>query len=292
MIIANLVGGLGNQMFQYACGRAVSLRAGQDLRLAADQFGEYHQHNGLELIKIFNLNVPIATKRELASLLGWQAGPKMRRLLGRPNMPFLKTKGWCNEPSFDYWPGIKKIKCSSYIHGYWQSELYFDDVADIIRSDLRFCTDWEKRDFEIRERMAAAPSVSLHIRRGDYLKGKYKNLYAQCDASYYVAAVELLRKSIPKINLFAFSDEPEWVEVYLKPLLGKIEIVSHNTGVRSSNDMRLMSSANHHIIANSSFSWWAAWLNPNKEKIVIAPKKWFADGRKTPTLLPASWLKI
>jgi hypothetical protein len=199
---------------------------------------------------------------------------------------------WCIEPHFDFWPGIQKIKQSTYIHGYWQSEKYFADIANVIRQDFNFRTDLDSLDLAVRERMVSAPCASLHVRRGDYLKGKYKNVYATCDVSYYVSAVQLLRSKIPDIRLFAFSDEPDWIVKHLEPELGLIEIVSHNIGARSANDMRLMSLADHHIIANSSFSWWGAWLNPRKEKLVIAPKRWFADDRPTPTLLPSSWIRL
>jgi len=292
MIISNLVGGLGNQMFQYACGRAISLRTGIPLRLATDQFPLYQQHNGFELLRVFEVSVPQATQEDLVSLLGMQASPWLRRLLARPSMRWATSSRSCNEPDFDYWPGIQKLDNSSYIHGYWQSEHYFADFADVIRNDFTFRADWDALDLAVRERMASGPSASLHVRRGDYLKGKAKNVYAACDVAYYVSAVQLLRGKYPRLNLFAFSDEPEWVEKHLEPEVGRIEVVSHNIGSRSANDMRLMSSADHNIIANSSFSWWGAWLNPNIDKVVIAPKTWFADRRPTPTLIPSTWIRL
>lgn len=292
MIISNLVGGLGNQMFQYACGRAVSLRTRQPLRLATDQFSLYRQHNGLELLRVFEISVQQASQEDLVSLLGMQARPRLRRILARPSMSWVTCSKWYNEPHLDYWAGIREIDHSSYIHGYWQSEQYFADFADVIRNDFTYRSDWDALDLAVRERMASAPSASLHVRRGDYLKGKFKNIYAACDVAYYISAVRILREKYHGLNLFAFSDEPEWVEKYLEPELGRIEVVSHNIGPRSANDMRLMSSADHNIIANSSFSWWGAWLNPNIAKTVIAPKTWFSDQRPTPTLIPSTWIRL
>jgi len=292
MIITNLIGGLGNQMFQFACGRSLSLKNKMPLLVAADQFGDYNQHNGLELLSVFNIDVPLATQDDLASLLGLKSSPKLRRLFGRPAMSWANGKNWCNEPGFDYWSGIDKIKNPVYIHGYWQSESYFSDIADVIRSDFNFCAELDNFDLDVCARMASGPCASIHVRRGDYLKGKFKSVYATLGADYYVKSMQYLRNIFPGINFFVFSDDPEWVVKYLQPEIGPVEVVSHNIGVRSPFDMRLMSMADHHIIANSSFSWWGAWLNLSKDKIVIAPKMWFADGRPTPTLFPSSWIRL
>lgn len=292
MIVSNLIGGLGNQMFQYACGRAISLRSRLPLRLAADQLEDYRQHNGFELLRVFNISASVIPPDELRFFLGVRATLKVRRLLGRPSMSWITGKQWCTEPHFDYWPGVKQIKYPVYLHGYWQSENYFADIANVIRTDFTFRAEFDALDLLVCKQMASGRCASLHVRRGDYLKGKFKNLYASCSIEYYTAAVRLLRAKFPDIRIFAFSDEPEWIVKNLQPELGQIEVVGHNAGARSANDMRLMSLADHHIIANSSFSWWGAWLNPSREKVVIAPKTWFADGRPTPTLLPSGWIRI
>lgn len=290
MIITNLIGGLGNQMFQYACGRAISLKTQQQLFLATDQFKTYKLHNGFELTKVFDIDVPEASEEDLASLLGFKKNPLLRRLLGYQSLSRLINKNCYVEPHFDYWPGVEKIVAPAYIQGYWQSERYFNDISNVIRDDFTFSGDWDYLDLSVRNRMASEICASIHVRRGDYIKGK--KIHSICDKSYYISAVRILRDKIPKIRLFAFSDEPEWIKNYLEPELGEIEVVSHNTGSRSVNDMRLMSFADHHIIANSTFSWWGAWLNPSKEKIVVVPKKWFIDGRPTPTLIPRGWITI
>ncbi len=280
-------------MFQYACGRATSLRTQQPLRLTVDQFSEYQQHNGFELLRVFDLDIPLANREELVALLGLRSNPKIRRLLGRPSMSWAVGNSWCNEPHFDYWPGIINIKNPTYIHGYWQSEIYFQDISDLIRKDFKFRNNFSELDLGVKKRMTLSPSASVHIRRGDYLTAKFKTVYATCENQYYISAVELLRNIVPNIKLFIFSDEPDWVLAHIAPKLGgEVEIVSHNAGSRSANDMHLMSLADHHVIANSSFSWWGAWLNNSKDKVVIAPKKWFADGRSTPTLVPSTWIRL
>jgi hypothetical protein len=292
MIIVNTIGGLGNQMFQYACGRAVSLRTRQILRIATDQFDGYALHNGFELHRVFHVETQQATEDEMKHQLGWRAHPTLRRLLGRPAMLWARGRHWCNEPYFQYWPGIKDILGPIYLHGYWQSERYFKDVADQIREDFNFRLPWDAADQNIREQMRALPSASLHIRRGDYALPRNRGIYAQCGIDYYRDAINLIRKRIPGIRLFAFSDDPDWVDAQLGSEFGPIETVRHNGNERSANDMRLMSQADHHIIANSSFSWWGAWLNPSPDKIVIAPRRWFLNNTDDHDLIPPSWIRI
>jgi hypothetical protein len=287
MIISNIIGGLGNQMFQYACGRALSTRLGCSLHLAVDQFKGYVLHSGYELERVFQIDSPLATEVELRSLLGLQASPKIRRLLGRPAM-----KNWCSEPFFNYWSGIDQVNERTYVHGYWQSEKYFKVQEDAIRDDFTFRMPWDPLDSAVAERMQNQPSASLHVRRGDYQLAKHKNIYATCDLKYYKDAIDLLRQRVPGVRFFAFTDDPDWVESNLKPAIGPLEVIRHNSGLRSPNDMRLMSAASHHIIANSSFSWWGAWLNRSPNKIVIAPRRWFLNGTNECDLIPPSWIRL
>ena len=279
-------------MFQYACGRALSIRTKQLLRIATDQFKAYSLHNGFELQRVFQTEALQATEAELKSVLGWRSAPTLRRLFGRPTMRWATQHHWCNEPHFQYWPDITKVQGPVYLHGYWQSERYFDGVANQIRKDFSFRMPWDGADLAVLERMRAQPSGSLHVRRGDYKLAKNQAVYALCDLDYYRKAIQVLRDRVPAIRLFAFSDDPDWVDAQLGKEFGPIETVRHNSGIRSSNDMRLMSQADHHIIANSSFSWWGAWLNPNPEKLVIAPRNWFANGTNDVDLVPDTWMRI
>lgn len=292
MIITNLIGGLGNQMFQYACARAVSLRAKRVLRIVADQFTGYALHNGFELQSTFVGEFEKASIEELKSLLGWQAAPILRGALSKSAMNWVRTRHWAQEPHFQYWSAIRSISASTYLHGYWQSELYFADVADHIRADFAFRMPWDQADCGVRDRMQSQPSASLHVRRGDYTTAKNKGVYALGDLHYYREAILSLSARVPGIRFFAFSDDPDWVIANLADEFSQIEVVRHNCGARSANDMRLMSRADHHIIANSSFSWWGAWLNPASEKIVIAPKRWFSNGTNDKDLIPSNWLRI
>jgi hypothetical protein len=291
MIITNIVGGLGNQMFQYACGRALSLYTEQPLRIATDQFNGYELHNGFELQRVFNVDVIQASEIELKRLLGWQSSPMLRRILGRPIMHWATSNCWAAEPYFHYWSGIKNVRMPAYLHGYWQSERYFSNAEECIRKDFEFRMPWDEDDLNLRERMHAQPSVSIHVRRGDYATSSNKNIYAQCGIDYYRNAIRLIQQKVPDVKIFAFSDDPDWVEANLEREFDTIETVRHNIGHRSAHDMRLMSQADHHIIANSTFSWWAAWLNPSPDKIVVAPSRWFTNGTDDRDLIPSSWIR-
>lgn len=291
-VIVNIMGGLGNQMFQYACGRALSLRTKRKYRIATDQFDGCPMHNGFELTKVFHVDAQEATRDELESLLGWRSHPALRRVLGRPAMNWATCSSWYNEPHFQYCPGIMDIAGSVYLHGYWQSERYFADVEDRIREDLTFCNQWSDEDSAVLLRMRVQPSISVHVRRGDYTLGKNPNIYLACDVAYYKTAIGAIQQRVPNARLFVFSDDPQWVEAYLLPEFGQMEIVKHNQGGRSSNDMRLMSQANHHVISNSSFGWWGAWLNQTVDKIVVAPRQWFKDGTGDQDIVPKSWTRI
>lgn len=292
MIICNLIGGLGNQMFQYACGSALSIRTTQPLRIAADQFNNYTLHNGYELQRVFHVDTPLATDSELKDLLGWQSSSRFRHLFARSSMRWACTRHFCIEPHFQYWPAIQEWNGPAYVHGYWQSERYFLDVADKVRKVFRFRQPWDEADLAVRSRMERQPSASLHVRRGDYTSAKNQDLYAQCNLNYYRNAINMLRERVPGTQIFAFSDDPDWVASQLLPEFEGIEIVRHNTGSRSANDMKLMSTADHHIIANSSFSWWGAWLNAKPNKLVIAPKPWFLNKTIDDDLIPSTWVRI
>lgn len=292
MIITNVIGGLGNQMFQYACGRSLSLRTDQSLLIAIDQFDGYALHNGFDLQRVFHIDATLATEGDLRELLGWQSSPTLRRLFGRPAMRWLTGHSWANEPHFQIWHELATLQGPRYLHGYWQSEGYFLEHAAQIRADFEFRVKWDAQDDGVRTRMRLQPSASIHVRRGDYTHVKNKGIFALCGLDYYRKAIRMLRERVPGVKLFAFSDDPDWVDAHLGMEFGPLETVRHNSGDRSAHDMRLMSQADHHIIANSSFSWWGAWLNPAPNKVVIAPRNWFLNGTDDRDLIPKLWIRV
>jgi hypothetical protein len=292
MIITNLLGGLGNQMFQYAAGRALSLARGQSLQLDISGFVNYGLHQGFELERVFVCPVNIATGAELRNILGWQRFSMIRRVLARPGLAAIRRTGFIIEPHFHFWPGIQSVPQDCYLAGYWQSDKYFKEAIQKIRSDFTFKTPLNQRNGELAEQICGLNAISLHVRRGDYLKNpKTKATHGLCTLEYYYSAIQYIVERVDRPNFFIFSDDISWARENLK-IDFPCWYVENNKGVNSYQDMQLMSMCRHHIIANSSFSWWGAWLNPNDRKIVIAPSKWFAYKKNTKDILPEGWIQL
>ncbi len=292
MIISHIIGGLGNQMFQYAAGRALSLERGQSLRLDISGFAGYGLHQGFELQRIYNCPVEIATENEVRSILGWQFSSGIRRIVARSSMSVLRRNEFVVEPHFHYWPGINHVPQNCYLAGYWQSEKYFQSHAAVIRADFTFRPPLTQRNAELVEQIGSLNAISLHVRRGDYATNpKTTATHGLCALEYYQSAIEYISKRIDQPNFYIFSDDTVWARENLK-IDFPCRYVVHNEGPESYNDMRLMSLCKHHIIANSSFSWWGAWLNPDPDKIVVAPRKWFANGNNVNDLFPQGWVTL
>jgi hypothetical protein len=181
---------------------------------------------------------------------------------------------------------------NSYLSGLWQTEKYFKDCEEIIRTEFTFKQPLNKKNSELSETIRRKNSVSIHIRRGDYIYNseEYK-IHGLCSIDYYKKAVECIANKAGELTLFIFSDDIEWVKNNLKFDFPIIFVDNNVDDIHE--DLRLMSLCKHNIIANSTFSWWGAWLNNNKEKIVIAPKKWFNEFEAdTKDIYPDSWMRI
>lgn len=289
MVVTNIIGGLGNQMFQYAAGRALSLKCETDLRLDISGFANYGLHQGFELQRIFNCDTEIASKTNVRKVLGWQSLSFVRRIVLRPSMKKFRCKQFVVEPHFYYWSGIRDLTGDCYLYGYWQSENYFVDVEAEIREDFTFKLPMQNNNAELAVHINNVNSISLHVRRGDYLNNTAT--YALCSRDYYKAAIDYIAERVEQPHFYIFSDDIAWVKNNLK-INFPHHYVDWNHGSESYNDMRLMSLCQHNIIANSSFSWWGAWLNSSSEKIVVAPKCWFANGSETTDMLPSSWVVL
>lgn len=292
MIFSHILGGLGNQMFQYAAGRAVSSANGVPLRLDISGFAGYGLHQGFELHRVFACNPEIATKEEIRDLLGWRASRVARKILFRPAFRWLHGNRLVVEPHFHYWPGIRAVPHDAYLVGYWQSEKYFSEAAESVRTDFTFRHPLAEKNAELAERIGHATAVSLHVRRGDYVADpKTSAAHGLCSLDYYRAAILHMAQHVESPVFYIFSDDIAWTKLNLR-IDFPCCYVDHNHGEESYNDMRLMSLCNHHIIANSSFSWWGAWLNPRQDKIVIAPRRWFVNANNVEDLFPAGWVKL
>lgn len=292
MVIMRIIGGLGNQMFQYAAGRALSLRTGVPLRLDISGFANYGLHQGFELQRIFNCPVEIANEEDVKNILGWQSSPSICRVVSRPRMEIFRRAGFIVEPHFYYWSNINNVLSKCYLSGYWQSEKYFSTVISNIREDFSFKISMGHRNSELANQIIRVEAVSLHVRRGDYMSNpKTLATHGLCSLDYYRNAMQLISREVRNPHFFVFSDDIAWIKSNLNIDM-PCQFVDHNQGGESYNDMRLMSLCQHHIIANSSFSWWGAWLNPNAEKIVVAPKRWFAHEVNTYDLIPKTWVRL
>lgn len=292
MIISNVIGGLGNQMFQYAFGRARSLELGVSLKLDLADFSDYRLHQGFELARVFSGEFVEASEEEVKSILGWRRFAISRRVLAKQVSSKFRGKKLIVEPFSGYWPGSSQISDDSYLQGYWQSDRYFSRHAEIIRRDFAFAAPLEGENLDNAEQIKKFNSVSVHIRRGDYVTNpKTRAVLQSCQLDYYLAAVDWIRKRVSEPHFFVFSDDIGWADVNLN-LQGNIYFIDNNVGGNSYFDMQLMSLCSHHIIANSSFSWWGAWLNPSHKKIVIAPRRWFVDDRDTSSLCPDEWVRL
>lgn len=285
-IIVKLNGGLGNQMFQWALARMIQVTTDMDVYLDMSYFSNsYARPYQLDIFKIQPKYVEdLWTKFKLAFIWKLRSFMRWERVFGLTVF---------SENQFNFDRNIHKIKPNTYIEGFFQSELYFKCIEKTLREDFQFAALPDENNRKVLNMINSGVSISLHIRRGDYVKKKrYQELYAECSTNYYLKAVQYFEKKYPNFTVFVFSDDIEWVRKNLR-LPCKCVYVSHNKGKDSFEDLRLMSSCTHNIIANSTFSWWGAWLNNNPEKIVIAPKKWFKDDSIVQTdIIPAEWIKI
>jgi hypothetical protein len=291
MIVTRLMGGLGNQMFQYAAGRSLARRLDTELlidRTWLEGEGLFATPRHYEL-DAFHLRARSATPKLVSKLEQRSESTlnRLRRKLGLvPSVTVLHERSHAFDTRFD------TVSGDVLLVGYWQSEKYFAECANEIRAELELEEAPSQRNRELIEKVGATNSLSLHVRRGDYVSheatGRFHGLMP---VSYYLEAVELVTEQAGRAEIFVFSDDIDWCKRELAIPGHKLHYVDHNA--RGSEDLRLMSSCRHHILANSSFSWWGAWLNPDPEKIVVAPVRWFRDGSiDTSDLLPDGWLRL
>ena len=281
-VISRLFGGAGNQLFQYAAGRALADHLGTDLVLDSryvagskdrgDCFGHFQNAR-------FSRDSALPPAKSDGAL---RYG--LWRVFGR-NPRFIREKGLgFDQGFFDHGPG-------TYLHGYWQSQKYFAPILDQLRADLTFTTDLNTQNADMAAQIADAPApVSLHVRRGDYV---VSGSYAACTPDYYRAAADLLADTLGQpLTCFVISNDPAWARDNLK-LGHDTVIVDLNDEKTGHFDLHLMSLCAHNVIANSTFSWWGAWLNANPDKRVVAPKHWFAkDALSNPDICPEDWLRL
>lgn len=271
MVIVRLLGGLGNQLFQYAMARRIAWQHQVPLKMDISSFDCYKLRS--YRLNHFNIAEDFATKQEIYDLV--RAGKIVR------------------ERQFCFDEQMMNISGDVYIDGYWQCERYFKNISDLVRREFQLRTRLNQMDEDIVKKIKETQSISLHIRRGDYVYDEYNHqIHGTCSLAYYHSCVEKIMESIDRPHFFLFSDDKEWVQENIK-LSGPVTFVTHNDIDREYADLYLMSNCKHHIIANSSFSWWGAWLCSNERKRVFAPARWFhSNDYDSKDIIPSEWSQV
>ena len=294
MIGVRLMGGLGNQMFQYALGKKMSLRLGKPLGLDLIFFENIEERDTLREYELdcFKLNQRFisSTNRPQENRDELYKSKRGALLKLRDS---IAGKPWhiYHEAHHQFDMNALSQPDKTYFIGYWQTEKYFADIREELLKDFQFKTIATGKNAEHMRRIESTPSISIHVRRGDYISNPHANkFHGLAGKKYYEEALKLITSKVKKPELFVISDDPDWCKKNLKFPYPTTYITGNSKGFE---DMRLMSLCQHNIIANSTFSWWAAWLNQNPNKIVVAPKNWFANNDvDTSDVIPSSWLKI
>lgn len=283
MIITKLSGGIGNQMFQYAIGRALSNKYKTDLLLDITSY-DYDLKRRYSL-SCFNIKANLATYNDIYRLCRWQYIPFIPKRFFRNVLPSYITN-FKKEKEVSYYINksqkldktVLTIGDNKVIEGYWGNENYFISIEHLIRRDFSLKYESVSDGFRnLKNEIQNMNSVSIHFRRTDYLNKKngIYELFGICGDEYYDVALKYIFSKIENPFFFIFTDDVEWVKNNLK-LSSPYNLVSDNN-FEDYEELLLMSYCKHNIIANSTFSWWGAWLNNNPEKIVIAPKQWYRN---------------
>lgn len=291
MLIVRVLGGLGNQMFQCAMGVAISTMHNYDLRFDLEWFSKTNAHQGYELKRVFGIQVPEASGKDIWKVLGWRGHPCLRVHMGRNALRILRPLNFISQPVTYSDSFFQSLPDNVYLNGYWQSEKYFSNIEDVLLKNLKFKPHLTSCNQKIADEISSSESVSIHIRRGDYISNfHYNKVHGVNLEKYYNNAIIKISELVRVDKFYVFSDDPGWVHKNIN-FSFPWKCVDHNREAESYNDMRLMSMCKHNIIANSSFSWWGGWLNKNPHKIVIAPAQWFNNTSSRPSDLYCSkWI--
>jgi len=284
-VIVHVIGGLGNQMFQYAAGRALAARLGRPLLLDTSDFARYP-------LRTFALDRFAAPVEQAPRRYRWLV--RVGRTPLWPLLPAGLRVLHVREQSHAYqsWPPIPTAS-PVFLSGYWQSERYFAEIADTIRRDFTVAAPPTGRNAALLGEITACDAVAVHVRRGDYVSDPATAArHGVCGLDYYTAALERIEAAVSAPRYFVFSDDIPWAREHLR-FTAPATFIDHNAAAPW-EDLRLMAACRHFVIANSSFSWWGAWLAEHAaaEKLVIAPRRWFVAAEDARDLLPPSWVRL
>jgi hypothetical protein len=285
MITLRLLGGLGNQMFQYAAAKSLASRLDSPLLLDVHEFEHYADRN-YDLHVFPEVKEKFCDKAQHNLLYSKSKIAKLGRII--------KGVQIYEEPDFYFDPEFLRLTAPINLSGYFQSEKYFLESEKEIRTSFK----WDERRLSESTRaylqsIKAHHAISVHFRRGDYVSNqKTSEVHGTCDRAYYQNAIDFVIEKFSDSHFFVFSDDIEWVksEQYFAGL--DRTYVEKSDDMHDSEEMFLMSQCRHNIVANSSFSWWGAWLNSAANKVVVAPQNWFnANDYDARDLIPESWFR-
>ncbi len=286
-VVVKLQGGLGNQMFQYAFSRALSDKLKTDVALDILDYRTASRKFGLGA---FNCELKFSDESDRRRLRTpfLKLKRELKKIVG---LPYSLSPTHCRVESFRFDSSVFDRPLPCYFEGHFQSEKYFSGISGQIRKEFEFARAAEFSAHSLFSEIVSGESVSVHVRCGDYLRRRRtRRILHVCTRSYYERAIEQARRRLGNPKFYLFSDD---IALTLK----MYEFMRGFTPVEASGDvheMFLMSRCRHNIIPNSTFSWWAAWLNPNPEKLVIAPQQWFTPlaGIDYRDVVPESWTKV
>ncbi|MEQ1733119.1 MAG: alpha-1,2-fucosyltransferase [Bacteroidia bacterium] len=290
MVIVQLTGGLGNQLFQYAMGRTLATLRNTELKLDISFFETYEWHE--YSLAPFNIIATIATKAEVEQLQNKKYGyiQRIKQKLFNA-LPITVI-----EDNLLYNTKYLNAGKNTYYQGYWQCEDYFKHLRTTLLKEFSVKIPPSKYNTELLQSIDnTANAVSLHIRRGNYVNVDGVNkVHGTTTLNYYEQAVQLIVSKCESPVFYVFSDDIAWAKENIKLHVNQV-FVDGNDDKTDYEDLRLMAACKHNILANSTFSWWAAWLNVNPNKIIIAPQQWFADAEKNKEaihIIPSNWIKL
>jgi hypothetical protein len=293
MIVIKIQGGLGNQMFQYAFANVLAEKNKTKAIIDDSIYNITEKKEGYTPRKfelsIFDNQYNFAKE---ADLLLFDKLSFINRIKKKIGLNYPKI---INDSTFEYSEEAGSVKTPVFATGYFQSYKYFIGFESLIKNLFDFPVEYlSQENLDLIPIVKKDNAVAIHIRRGDYVTDKITNqFHGSCGFDYYTEAISHITSKIENPTLVFFSDDSQWVKENFDSLSFNKIFISHNIGINSWIDLFLMSISSHNIIANSSFSWWGAWLNDNPKKIVVAPKTWF-QGQQIDinSLIPQEWIKI
>lgn len=301
MVVVKIMGGFGNQLFQYATGRALALHLNTELKLDFDFFDTDEKRKVMRL-QPFNLPCSIATEKDKIGIKNKEKPILLKKILNKLNLkisPFHKPSHIIEDEVFEIYK-TKNVDQNFYIEGWLGDERYFKKIYQLLLNELNVPFLEGSDNAKLKTQIDSVNSIAVHVRRGDYLKNTY---FKTLPTEYYLEAITKLKAKIESPHFFFFSDDMNWVKSNFKNIENAHFIENNNkkdtqwSTTGDIEDLMLIKTCKHQIIANSTYSWWGAWLNSNPNKIILYPEKWFNNQEaqhtfETNKFIPSDWIKI